>query len=84
MIGTPLDPSNLRRTVKAVCDKAKVTPISPNEFRHTAATLMCEAGVPMQQAADVLGHTDMRMLIKVYRHRRGVVDASEAQERMLG
>jgi integrase len=83
-IGGPVDPSNLRRTVKAVCDKAEVEPISPNEMRHSAATLMMEAGVPMQEAADVLGHNDMRMMARVYRHKRGVVDATEGQERMLG
>ena len=83
-IGAPIDPSNLRRRVRDVCEKAGVDPISPNELRHSAATLMMEAGVPIQEAADVLGHNDMRMMSKVYRHKRGVVDATEGQERMLG
>ncbi len=71
IIGTPIDFSNLRRTVKRVCERAEVDVISPNEMRHTALTLMMEAGVPMQDAADVVGHDDTRMLAKVYRHKRG-------------
>ena len=83
-IGTPMDFSNLRRNVKAVCEKAQVPTISPNELRHSAATLLMEAGVPIQQAADMFGHTDMRMMATVYRHKRGVVDVTDGQERMLG
>lgn len=84
IIGTPVDFSNLRRTVHRVCKKAEVPSISPNELRHSAATLLMEAGVPMQEVSDMFGHTDTRMIAKVYRHKRGVVDVTEGQDRMLG
>ncbi len=83
-VGTPVDPSNLRRTVQDECKRARVRALSPNEFRHTATTLLVEANVPIHQVADMLGHKDTRMLTKHYRHRRGVVDVTEGQERMLG
>ncbi len=83
-IGTPMDFSNLRRTVQSRCKQARVRELSPNEFRHSAATLLADAGVPIQQIADMLGHRDTRMLAKHYRHKRGVVDVTDGQERMLG
>ena len=83
-VGTPTDFSNLRRLVQQRCREARVTVISPNEFRHSAATLLSEAGAPIQDVADMLGHNDLRMLAKHYRHRRGVVDLTEGQGRMFG
>ncbi len=83
-IGAPMDFSNLRRTVRDICAKAGVDAISPNEMRHSAATLLIESGTSMQEAADVLGHQDTRMLAKHYRHKRGVVDVTERQNVMLG
>ncbi len=83
-IGTPMDFSNLRRMVQDRCKEARVPILSPNEFRHSAATLLIEAGVPIHQVADMLGHKDTRMLAMHYRHKRGVVDLTEAQGRMLG
>ena len=83
-MGTPMDSSNLRRVVGECCRKAGVTDITPNEFRHSAATLLSEAQIPIQDVADLLGHKDTRMLAKYYRHRRGVVDLTEGQGRMFG
>jgi len=42
---------------------------TPNELRHSAASLMSDAGMPIEQVADQLGHKDLRMLQKHYRHR---------------
>jgi len=83
-LGTPMDFSNFRRLVQQRCRDARVTVISPNEFRHSAATLLSEAGIPIQDVADMLGHKDTRMLAKHYRHRRGVVDLTEGQSRIFG
>ena len=84
-IGTHLDFSNHRRMVRGLCDEADIEPlISPNELRHSAATLLTEAGVPMQDVADMLGHRDTRMVAAVYRHKRGVVNVTKGQEKMLG
>ncbi len=82
-IGTPMDFSNLRRTVQIRCKEAQVRELSPNEFRHSAATLLIEAGVPIHQVADMLGHKDTRMLARHYRHKRGIIDVTNGQERML-
>jgi integrase len=76
--------SKRRRVSDSTRREARVTVISPNEFRHSAATLLSEAGIPIQGVADMLGHEHTRMLAKRFRHRRGVVDLTEGQDRMFG
>jgi integrase len=84
-IGRPLDPSNLRREVNGLCTAAGINRITPNELRHSAASLLVADGTPLEEVADLLGHKDVRMLAQVYRHRvKRVVDLTEAQGRMLG
>jgi integrase len=83
-IGRPIDPSNLRRIVQRLCGKAEIKPISPNELRHTAATLLVEAGMRLEDVADFLGHRDTTMLITNYRHKgKRVVDLTAAQDQLL-
>lgn len=85
-IGRPIDPSNLRREIAGLCDDAGIFPaISPNELRHSAASLLVNASVPLEEVADFLGHANVRMLAQTYRHRvKRVVDLTDAQARMLG
>jgi integrase len=69
-VGTPIDPSNLRRAVKGLCEDAGVEPVSPNELgRHTAASLLYDAGMNLEDVAELLGHKSTRMLEAHYRHR---------------
>jgi integrase len=84
--GTPLDPSNVRRAFSAATKKAKLGAWHPNELRHSAASLLSAAGVPQEQVADLLGHTDTRMLDRHYRHRvtATVTAATAPMEAMFG
>jgi integrase len=78
-IGTPLDPSNLRGRFNKMTEKAGIGHWTLNELRHSAASLMSAAGVPLEVIADVLGHSSTRMLEKHYRHRtRPVIDGHVA------
>ena len=43
--------------------------MTPNELRHTAASLLVESGAPIEAVSDLLGHTSIAMLAGVYRHR---------------
>jgi integrase len=75
--GTPLSPANVRRDLEKLCRRADVPVVRPNELRHSAASAMSDAGVPLEQIADQLGHTSTRMLDQTYRHRvRPAVTAS--------
>jgi len=40
----------------------------PHELRHSTASLLCAAGVPLEHVADVLGHDGTHMTGRVYRH----------------
>jgi len=75
--GGVLSPSNVRKQLAAVCDRAGVfvdedgteRPPRPNELRHSCASLLSDMGVPNEQIADLLGHTTTRMVDETYRHR---------------
>lgn len=86
IVGTPMSPSNLRRDLANLTTAAGLGRWSPNELRHSAASLLSAAGVPLEQIADLLGHTDTRMLLKHYRHpiSRTVDAAVTPMESMFG
>lgn len=48
--------------------KAKLRGVTPHTLRHTAATWMAQAGVPLWEIAGYLGHSDARMVTEVYAH----------------
>lgn len=85
-VGTPMSPSNLRRDLARITLAAGLGRWSPNELRHSAASLLSASGVPLEQIADVLGHTDTRMLLKHYRHSisRTIGAAAAPMERLFG
>ena len=67
--GTLLDPANLRRALGTVTEKAGLGHWHPHELRHSAASLLSAAGVPLEEVADVLGHASTRVTSATYRHR---------------
>jgi integrase len=63
----------------ALCKRVDVPVVRPNELRHTAASLAVDAGVPLDQVSDLLGHKDMRMVTQTYRDKvRPTVGAGSA------
>ena len=48
--------------------KANVRKIKFHGCRHTVATLMLQAGVPVQEVARRLGHANTTMTLDVYAH----------------
>ena len=76
-IGTPVDPSNARRTLDRLCQHSGVGHWNPNALRHSFASLMSLNGAPMEEVADAMGHVDTRMTSRVYRHNlKSVVDVA--------
>jgi len=67
-VGTPVDPSNLRRSFDRICAKAGLGHWTPNEMRHSAVSILSAAGVPIDKVADLVGHDGTRMTMGVYRH----------------
>ena len=83
--GTPLSASNVRRELDRIAAESGLPHVTPNELRHTAASNLSAAGVPIEQVADVLGHTDTAMLMEVYRHavRPSIDAAASAMDRLI-
>jgi integrase len=74
-VGTHLDPNTIRHRWTALCKAAGVDGRVPHELRHTAGSLAVDAGVSLAEVADQLGHADVNMLARTYRHRtRPVVE----------
>ena len=68
--GRPTDPKAVRNEFHKVIERSGIGGVwTPNLLRHSAASLMADAGMPIEQVADQLGHRDLRMLQKHYRHR---------------
>ena len=68
-VGTVTDPTKARRRLAKICTEAGVTVVRPNELRHSCASLLSDAGVPLELIADLLGHASTDMLDRTYRHR---------------
>jgi len=66
--GQPLDKANLRRTLRSLCRRADIGIWTPNELRHTCASLLLAEGVSPHHVATLLGHVDTRMIYKHYAH----------------
>jgi integrase len=84
-VGTPVDPAHLRRSFSALTHRAGLGHWAPKELRHSAASLLSAAGVPLELIADVLGHDGTRMTGAVYRHavRPTVAAGAEAMQRLF-
>lgn len=69
-LGTPLDPSNVRKVFTRVARNAGIDPIGavPYLLRHSAVSLLLDAGAPIEEVADLLGD-DPQTLYRHYRHR---------------
>ena len=72
-LGAPTRPETYRRHLLKVYELAGITDATSHTLRHTAANQLVDAGVPLGVVQDMLGHTDMSMLVKVYRHSTNAV-----------
>jgi integrase len=62
-------PREHRARLEAVIHSGEPIPrISPHDLRHTAGTLMLRRGVPIEVVSKTLGHSDIALTYRVYRH----------------
>jgi integrase len=66
-LGQPPKPPNLTRQFQALVRRAGLPEITFHNTRHTALTLLLEAGVDVKTVADIAGHTDVRTTLNIYR-----------------
>lgn len=58
--------ASIKRGFASACKRAGLENVTPHVLRHTAAAWMAEAGIPMSEIAQVLGHRDDRITQQVY------------------
>jgi integrase len=57
---------SVKKGFAEACRRAGLAGVTPHTLRHTAATWMAEAGVPMRQISLCLGHTSTAVTERVY------------------
>ncbi len=66
--GTPVDPHNALRAIKTAAKRADLRGIGLHTLRHTAASVMIEAGVPLKTVSEILGHASIQVTGDIYGH----------------
>ena len=68
--GSELDAANVRRAFRRVTPAAGLDPAdwTPRELRHSFVSLLSDGGVPIEEIADLVGHSGTTVTEKVYRH----------------
>jgi integrase len=77
--GRPVEPRNLLRSFRRICDHHGLRRIKVHHLRHTTATLLKNLGVPARDAQLILGHSRLAVTLEIYTH-----EDREAQRDALG
>jgi len=82
-LGLPVDPRNVLRWWHRRMELAGLGRRPLHAARRTAVTLMAEAGIPIEVAANIVGHSTIRMTAEVYNQvrPRAQLEAMELLER---
>jgi integrase len=64
--GRPIEPRNLVRSFRRICDDNKIRIIKVHHLRHTVGSLLKDLGVPARDAQTILGHTRISTTLEIY------------------
>lgn len=85
--GGPLDANNVReRSFRRLLARAGLPPMRFHNLRHAAASLLLAQGVNIKVIAEVLGHADVTVTLRIYAHLlpSAQQDAAAAMDRLFG
>lgn len=73
---------SVKRSIAKAAENAGLEEVTPHVFRHTAAVWMAEAGIPISEIAQYLGHSNPIITYRVYAkysptHLRNAAEALE-------
>jgi integrase len=57
---------SVKKGLATASERAGLGHVTPHMFRHSAATIMVESGVPIAEVAALLGHSNTKMVETVY------------------
>ena len=88
-LGTGMDAANVRRDLRralALVPGLDPADWTPRELRHSFVSLLSDAGVPVEQIAQLVGHSGTNVTELVYRHQiRPVVQTGATiMDRLFG
>ena len=66
--GRPAHPDKLSQTFDRLVRRAELPVIRLHDLRHTQATLLIDAGVPVKVVSERLGHATAAFTIETYQH----------------
>lgn len=83
--GSPVHATNVLRDLKADLRLAGLPEVTIHQLRHSAASVMLEAGVPLKLVSDQLGHSTIRITADLYAHVSPATarEAADRVERLL-
>jgi len=67
-LGTQIEPGTLYRFFKRLCALASVPQITLHALRHTFAARALEAGEPVKNVSEILGHSSVSFTMDTYMH----------------
>ena len=66
--GAPLDDSNVRRSLRAILEKAQLPAMRFHDLRHTCASLLLAQGIHPRVVMEILGHSQISLTMNTYSH----------------
>ncbi len=64
----PIEPRNLLRSFRRICDQHKLRGIKVHDLRHTTASLLKKIKVPPRDTQMILGHAHISTTMQIYTH----------------
>ena len=64
--GRPIEPRNLVRSFRRICDDNKIRIIKVHHLRHTVGSLLKDLHVPARDVQIILGHTRISTTLEIY------------------
>jgi integrase len=83
--GEPVSPDTWARALSQLGAAAGIGHVRSHQLRHSAASMMIEAGLPVSAVSETLGHANSAITLTVYAHafeRAKVVATSAVAERL--